>query len=96
LRNARFTDDANPIENGCDCYSCRTFTCGAIRHYFFAGEMLGPILVSVHNIRFYQRLMADVRQAIGEGRFDDFAANDPRAQLGPGEDHSVPDERSDS
>jgi queuine tRNA-ribosyltransferase len=39
---------------------------GAIRHFFFAGEMLGPILVSVHNMRFYQRLMADIRKAIGE------------------------------
>ena len=58
IRNAKFARDTGPIEAGCDCYACRTFTRGAIRHYFFAGEMLGPVLVSLHNIRFYQRLMA--------------------------------------
>ena len=60
-----------------------TFTRGAIRHYFFAGEMLGPVLVSVHNIRFYQRFMADIRQSIGGGTFDRFLATDPRCLLGP-------------
>lgn len=83
IRNARFTRDTGPIEDGCDCYACRTFTRGAIRHYFFAGEMLGPMLVSLHNIRFYQRLMADIRQAIAEGTFADFRRTDPRASLGP-------------
>jgi len=81
LRNSRFGNDSQPVESGCDCYSCRTFTRGAIRHFFLAGEMLGPILLSLHNIRFYQRLMVDVRRAIAEGRFDDFAATDPRASL---------------
>jgi queuine tRNA-ribosyltransferase len=83
IRNAKFTTDPGPLEDGCDCYACRTFTRGAIRHFFFASEMLGPILVSVHNMRFYQRLMADIRRAIDEGRFDEFARSDPRAQLGP-------------
>jgi queuine tRNA-ribosyltransferase len=83
LRNSQFAEDAGPVEEGCDCYACRSFTRGAIRHYFFAGEMLGPVLLSVHNIRFYQRLMSDIRRAIGEGRFDEFAATDPRAALGP-------------
>jgi hypothetical protein len=45
--------------------------------------MLGPILVSLHNIRFFQRLMADVRRAIGEGTFDQWRRTDPRAALGP-------------
>jgi queuine tRNA-ribosyltransferase len=84
LRNSRFTSDNGPIEEGCDCYACRTFTRGAVRHFFFAGEMLGPILVSLHNIRFFQRLMADVRQSIREGRFDAFRRTDPRCRLGPG------------
>jgi queuine tRNA-ribosyltransferase len=83
IRNSRFTRDTGPIEDGCNCYACRTFTRGAIRHYFFAGEMLGPMLVSLHNIRFYQRLMADVRKAIAEGTFDSFRKTDPRARLGP-------------
>ncbi|MDB5296614.1 MAG: queuine tRNA-ribosyltransferase [Phycisphaerales bacterium] len=83
LRNSGFARDPGPIEPGCDCYACRTFTRGAIRHYFFAGEMLGPILVSLHNIRFFQRLMADVRRHIGAGTFAEFLATDPRCHLGP-------------
>src|SRR5688572_1862333 len=83
LRNSKFTRDSGPIEEGCGCYACTHFTCGAIRHYFFAGEMLGPVLVSVHNMRFYQRLMADVRQQIAEGSFAEFLASDPRCRFGP-------------
>ena len=83
LRNSRFTNDTGPIEDGCDCYACRSFTRGAIRHYFFAGEMLGPILVSLHNVRFFQRLMVDIRRAIGEGTFDQWRRTDPRAAQGP-------------
>jgi len=85
LRNSKYTREAGPIEAGCDCYACRHFTCGAIRHYFFAGEMLGPVLVSVHNMRFYQRFMADVRQAIAGGTFGRFLQEDPRCLLGPAE-----------
>jgi queuine tRNA-ribosyltransferase len=84
LRNSKYTRDTGPIEDGCDCYACRTFTRGAIRHFFFAGEMLGPILVSVHNVRFYQRLMADLRRAIGDGRFEQFRQTDPRCSLAGG------------
>jgi queuine tRNA-ribosyltransferase len=84
LRNSRFIGDANPIEAGCDCYACRNFSRGAIRHFFFAGEMLGPVLVSVHNMRFYQRLMSDIRRAIGRGEYDSFRRNDPRCRIGPG------------
>ncbi|HZN67882.1 MAG TPA: tRNA guanosine(34) transglycosylase Tgt, partial [Tepidisphaeraceae bacterium] len=83
LRNSRFTSDSGPIEDGCDCYACRNFTRGAVRHFFFAAEMLGPILVSLHNIRFFQRLMADIRRAIGEGLFEHWRRTDPRAALGP-------------
>lgn len=83
LRNSRFSTDQGPIEPGCDCYACRHFSRGAIRHYFFASEMLGPILVSAHNVRFFQRLMADVRQSIEAGRFDEFRRTDPRCLLGP-------------
>ncbi len=82
LRNSRFTGDSGPIEAGCDCYCCRTFTRGAIRHFFFAAEMLGPILVSVHNMRFYQRLMTDIRAAISAGTFENFRRTDPRCQIG--------------
>jgi queuine tRNA-ribosyltransferase len=83
LRNAQYQRDTGPIEAGCDCYACLNFTRGAIRHYFFASEMLGPVLVSVHNIRFYQRFMADIRRAIAGGVLEDFCRDDPRCLLGP-------------
>jgi queuine tRNA-ribosyltransferase len=86
LRNAKFTRDEGPMEVGCDCYACRLFTRGAIRHYFFASEMLGPILVSLHNIRFFQRFMAAIRQAIASGDFAEFLRSDPRCQMGPAEE----------
>ncbi len=86
LRNSQFIRDAGPLEAACDCPACRSFTRGAIRHFFLAGEMLGPILLSLHNIRFYQRLMADIRSAIGKGQFDQFLQCDPRSRLGPAAD----------
>lgn len=78
LRNSCHSRDRGPIEAGCDCYACQQFTRGAIRHYFTAGEMLGPILVSIHNIRFYQRFMNDLRAAIEADNFATIAATDPR------------------
>jgi queuine tRNA-ribosyltransferase len=83
LRNSQYARDIGPIEPGCDCFACKNFTRGAIRHFFFAGEMLGPILASVHNIRFYQRLMSDLRSAISNGSFGAFRRTDPRCHLGP-------------
>jgi queuine tRNA-ribosyltransferase len=66
LRNAQFADDSRPIDPQCDCPACRQFTRAYLRHLFIAQEMLGPILVSLHNIRFFQRLMLDIRRAIEE------------------------------
>jgi queuine tRNA-ribosyltransferase len=83
LRNRAYQRDRSPIEVGCDCYACGHFSRGAIRHFFAAGEMLGPILASVHNMRFYQRLMADIRRSIGEGTFSRFCQTDARCRLGP-------------
>jgi len=82
LKNSQYIRDKGPIEEGCDCHACRNFSRGAIRHLFFAKEMLGPILLSLHNIRFYQRLMADIRQAIRDGRFEEFRRTDPRCEMG--------------
>ena len=91
MKNSKLQRDSGPIEEGCDCYACRTFTRGAIRHYFFAAEMLGPVLVSVHNIRFYQRLMEDIRRAIATGTFGQFRQTDPRCKLGPAGDEARSD-----
>lgn len=67
LRNAKFSEDGAPIEEGCDCEACAGgFSRGYLRHLFMAGEMLGPTLASIHNIRHFQRLMADIRAAISD------------------------------
>ena len=89
LKNSQYTRDAGPIEAGCDCHACVNFSRGAIRHFFLAGEMLGPMLVSLHNTRFYQRLMADVRASIEAGTFADFVATDPRGRMGPREERAA-------
>lgn len=69
LRNTGHSSDQEPIEPGCDCYCCRNFSRGTLRHFFNVSEMLGPILVSLHNLRFYQRLMAKIRQRISKDEF---------------------------
>ncbi len=67
LRNARFRDDPAPIDPGCDCPACGGgFSRSYLRHLFAADEMLGGILVSLHNIRHFQRLLLDIRRAIRE------------------------------
>ncbi len=67
LRNAIHADDPRPIEEGCDCPTCGGgFSRAYLRHLLLAGEMLGPTLVSWHNLRLYQRLLLDIRRAIDE------------------------------
>jgi queuine tRNA-ribosyltransferase len=73
LRNNAYINDTSPVEAGCDCYCCRNFSRGTLRHFFNCGEMLGPVLVSLHNLRFYQRLMARIRQVLKENKFADWA-----------------------
>ena len=68
LRNACHAEDPRPIEADCDCEACAGgFSRAYIRHLFMAEEMLGPTLVSLHNIRLYQRLMSDIRNALQLG-----------------------------
>jgi queuine tRNA-ribosyltransferase len=74
LRNSIHSDSTEPVETGCDCYCCRNFSRGVIRHYFNVGEMLGPILLSIHNLQYYQRLMAKIRSAIEMGEFEEWSA----------------------
>ncbi len=76
LRNSSHVESTEPVERDCDCYCCRHFTRGAIRHHFNSGEMLGPILLSIHNLRFYQRLMAEIREHIERGDFAAWAARE--------------------
>ena len=74
LRNAQHRRDAAPVESDCPCYCCANFSRAYLHHLFAADEMLGPTLLSIHNVSFYLRLMADARQAIIEGRFPAFRA----------------------
>lgn len=69
LRNASHRVDPRPIEEGCDCLACRTFSRSYLRHLFVTGEMLGPILASIHNLRYLHRLTIAIRAAIRAGRF---------------------------
>ena len=73
LRNQTYAEDFSPIEEGCDCYACQNFSRAYIRHLIKAEEILSGTLITMHNIRFSVRLMADIRQAIAEDRFGDFA-----------------------
>ena len=78
LRNARFLADQRPIEADCRCSTCAGgFSRGYLRHLFSTGEMLGPILVSLHNICHFHRLMLDIRQAIREDSWSSLARRWP-------------------
>jgi queuine tRNA-ribosyltransferase len=68
IRNACHERDPRPLDEECRCPVCRRFSRGYLRHLFVADEMLGPILLSLHNVAFYQRLMADLRTACRENR----------------------------
>ena len=68
LKNLKFREDFTPVEDGCDCYCCKNFTRGYIRHLLLADESLGPRLLSIHNTRFLIKMMEEIRIAIKEDR----------------------------
>jgi queuine tRNA-ribosyltransferase len=74
LRNARFRDDTAPLDPECDCYTCKHYSRAYLYHLDKCNEILGAHLNTVHNLRYYQRLMADLRAAIEADRFGDFMA----------------------
>jgi queuine tRNA-ribosyltransferase len=82
LRNAAHRDDSRPVEDGCDCVTCRSFSRAYLRHLFLAKEMLGPILASIHNVAYLHRLTRQIREAITGGRFVQFKTGVLEA-LGP-------------
>lgn len=84
LRNAIHRRDAAPVASDCGCYCCANFSRAYLHHLFAAEEMLGPTLLSIHNLAFYLRLMQDARIAITEGRFEAFRAGctDKYSQMG--------------
>ena len=73
MRNARFADDPEPIEPGCGCPACTTFSRAYVHHLVKAGEILGAMLMTQHNLWFYQRMMQGLRDAIAGQRLQAFA-----------------------
>jgi queuine tRNA-ribosyltransferase len=73
MRNARFAEDTDPIEPGCPCPACARFERAYVHHLVKSGEILGAMLMTQHNLWFYQRLMQDLREAIAGQRLEAFA-----------------------
>ena len=72
IKNKAYELDDRPLDEGCDCYACKNYTRGYIRHLFKAKEILGQRLATYHNLHFLIKLMNDSREAIKEGRFKEF------------------------
>ena len=72
LKNQKYEKDMRPIEEGCGCPACQTYSRAYIRHLLKAGEMLGMRLTVLHNLYFYNHLMEEIRDALDEGRFTSF------------------------
>ena len=81
LRNARHAEDSAPLDERCSCSVCASYTRAYLHHLMKAGEILGAMLLSEHNIAFYQQLMQAMRDAIGERRFRVFTADFRREYL---------------
>jgi queuine tRNA-ribosyltransferase len=70
LRNTRYKTDERPVDPTCRCHCCQNFSRAYLHHLDRCGEMLGPMLTSIHNLHFYVNLMREVRQALDEGCFE--------------------------
>ncbi len=75
IRNARHQDDPRPLDETCACSACTDHSRAYLHHLFRCGEMLGPMLLTLHNITLYQDLMAEIRGAIGKGRYDSWSSS---------------------
>ncbi|WP_227718162.1 tRNA guanosine(34) transglycosylase Tgt [Microbulbifer sp. Q7] len=75
IRNAKHRYDTGPLEEGCDCYTCENFSRSYLHHLDKCGEILGSQLNTIHNLRHYQRLMLQLREAIAEGRLEAYVAS---------------------
>ena len=73
IRNARHREDLAPLDETCSCHTCgQGFSRAYLHHLDRCGEMLGPMLASIHNLHYYLNLMREVRVALDEGRFEAF------------------------
>jgi queuine tRNA-ribosyltransferase len=73
IRNARYRDDPGPVQEDCECYTCRNYCRAYLSHLDRCGEMLGARLNTIHNLYYYLTLMKRIRSALEEGCFDQFA-----------------------
>jgi len=73
LRNEQYKLDKKPLDETCNCYTCRNFSRGYLRHLFLVNEMAGPILVSLHNVAFFQLLMNQAHRAIRQDQYANWA-----------------------
>ena len=69
LKNARHADDPRPLDEECGCPACRSYSRAYLHHVFRAGEMISGMLLTWHNLHYFQEIMAGMRAAIAEGRF---------------------------
>ena len=81
IRNAKYRDDTTTLDPECDCYTCKHYTKSYLYHLDKCGEILGARLNTIHNLRYYQRLMEQIRAAIEQGEFDRFV-NEFYAKIG--------------
>lgn len=74
IRNSRYKTDTGPLDPNCDCYTCKNYTRSYLHHLDRCKEILGSRLNTIHNLRYYQRVMQEIREAIEAGRLEDYAA----------------------
>ena len=72
IRNGEYKEDFTPIDPDCDCYACRTYTKAFLRHAINVGEMMGGMMISLHNVRYLNNFMAEMRKAILQDSFSEF------------------------
>ena len=94
IKNARYRTDQAPLDETCDCYTCRNFSRAYLRHLFTAREILALLLNTIHNVRFYLALMERIRAAIAGGSFADFRRSF-RDGCAEGDAVPVPEGRAD-
>ncbi len=75
IKNARHQDDPRPLDEGCSCPACRSYSRAYLHHVFRSGEIIASMLLTWHNLHYYQELMQEMREAIAEGRFAAFEAS---------------------
>ncbi|HEU0188333.1 MAG TPA: tRNA guanosine(34) transglycosylase Tgt, partial [Gallionellaceae bacterium] len=82
IKNAQYRMDTRPLDEQCSCYTCRNFSRAYLHHLHRLGEILGARLNTIHNLHYYQELMAGIRASIEQGRFAEFVAEFRQARRG--------------